>query len=202
MLDVVATPICLSGGAPGADLQWGRCAGAVGHRVIHWSFAGHRTQAPPEERVILPPDLLVQADPFLIAANRTLKRQFPGRTAYATNLLRRDYFQVAWSKAVYVVGDIEDGMIVGGTAWAVQMFLDRFPDAESVKVYVFDQHQHQHRLFGWHRGWVAIELPPQPHGIWAGIGSRDLRRSGQAEIHQLLRCQGTVHGSSSSDSEG
>jgi hypothetical protein len=186
----LATPICLSGGAPGADLQWGLYAHAAGHTVIHWSFSGHRTKAPPGERVILPSDLLVRADPFLEVANRTLKRQFPCRTAYATNLLRRDYFQVVWSEAVYAVGDIKDGVIVGGTAWTVQMFLDRFPDALSVEAYFFDQQRCQ--WFGCHRGWVAIDPPPQPHGTWAGIGSRDLRPSGKTEIHRLLRYRGEV----------
>jgi len=57
MLDNVATPICLSGGAPGADLEWGLCARAAGHTVIHWSFVGHRTKAPLGEHVILPTEL-------------------------------------------------------------------------------------------------------------------------------------------------
>ena len=192
MLDKVATPICLSGGAPGADLEWSLCARAAGHMVIHWSFAGHRTKAPLGERVILPPDLLARADPFLVAANRTLKRQFPCQTAYATNLLRRDYFQVVWSRAVYAVGDSMDGMIAGGTAWTVQLFLDRFPDAESVEAYFFDQRQRQ--WFNWHQGWIAIKLPPHPQGTWAGVGSRDLRSSGKAEIHRLMGYERAVEG--------
>jgi hypothetical protein len=102
----------------------------AGHTVIHWSFAGHRTKAPPEEHVVLPSNLLAQADLLLAAANRTPKRQFPCQTAYATNLLRRDYFQVVWSEVVCAVGDFKDGVIVGGTAWTVQMFLDRFLDAD------------------------------------------------------------------------
>jgi hypothetical protein len=51
----------MSGGADGADLQWGMCAGKAGHQVIHWSFDGHRSQAPYQEIVRIPPDLLKEA---------------------------------------------------------------------------------------------------------------------------------------------
>ena len=38
--------ICLSGGADGSDLQWAMMAGSLGHKVVHWSFQGHRSEAP------------------------------------------------------------------------------------------------------------------------------------------------------------
>ena len=35
--------ICFSGGARGADHAWGLMAEDQGHRVIHFSFKGHKT---------------------------------------------------------------------------------------------------------------------------------------------------------------
>ncbi len=66
--------VCLSGGADGADLVWGAEARRYGHKVLHFSFAGHRTQAPPDELVILSDNGLRRADPYLAKANARLKR--------------------------------------------------------------------------------------------------------------------------------
>ncbi len=82
--------VCLSGGADGADLVWGAEACRHGHKVRHFSFAGHRTQAPPDELVILSDNELRRADPYLAKANARLKRDWPPASQYAANLLRRD----------------------------------------------------------------------------------------------------------------
>jgi hypothetical protein len=97
---MVLTNICMSGGAEGADLEWGAAAARAGHQVVHWSFAGHRTRAPKEQMVILPEDELRQADAHLAQANRVLRRRFPPASAYALNLLRRDWFQAGKAEPV------------------------------------------------------------------------------------------------------
>jgi hypothetical protein len=174
--------ICMSGGAEGADLQWGMCAGKAGHQVLHWTFRRHRTNAPVEECVCLTPEHLREADPFLLEANKTLKRRIPFDKPYVANLLRRDYYQVRWSHRVYAVSTfVRGGKIKGGTAWAVQMFLDRLPDGE---LYVFDQATD--RWLAWREAWAEIDQPPLPTGIWAGIGSRDLKPNGKQAIRKLF----------------
>lgn len=181
------TPICLSGGADGADLQFGMCAGMAGHRVIHWTFEGHRSQAPRAEIFELTPQQLWVADPFLEKANRTLGRRFPTRSPFANNLLRRNYYQVAWSDSVYAVAQIEKGLVSGGTSWAVQMFLDRFED-QPARAFVFCQDAG--RWFTWDGyGWMKIDQPPTPDGVYAGIGSRKLRQNGKEAIRSLLGYQ-------------
>ena len=176
--------ICLSGGAIGADLQWGMCAGRAGHMVIHWSYKGHRTSAPAAELVELTDEQLQVADPFLLTANKSLKRNVPFHKPWLVNLLRRNYYQIRDCQAVYAVSKFKDGKVDGGTAWAVQMAIDIH--GLTIPVYVFDQVQGL--WFRWtSMGWsVMSSPPPKPTGVWAGIGTRKLNSVGKQAIRELM----------------
>lgn len=173
--------ICLSGGAEGADSQFGMCAGSRGDSVVHWGFAGQRSSVPEQERVELSEDQLEAADPFLRRANLTLKRRL-GK-GFVRNLLRRNWYQVQHSERVYAVTSIEGGQVSGGTGWAVAMFLDRWKRAPC-ECYVFDQITEG--WFAWKGEWVAVESVPEPYGVWTGIGSRKLTLAGKEAIRSLL----------------
>lgn len=183
-LDSFMENLCLSGGAAGADVQWGMVAGRAGHSVRHFTFKGHKSTAPAEEIVVLTQEQLSVADVHLYMANKTMKRKWPIANQFVSNLLRRNYYQVAWSDSVYAVASIEDGMVTGGTCWAVQMFLDRF-GFDPAPVYVFDQLTD--RWLTWSgTGWIDCPEVPVPTGVWAGIGSRDLKDNGKLAIRNLL----------------
>ena len=175
--------VCVSGGADGADLQWGMTAGMAGHSVIHWSFDTHRSNAPPQEIVILTPEQLESADTYCATASITLKRYFPPKSLFVRNLLRRNWFQVAAAERVYAVSTIVDGQVSGGTAWATQMFIDRF-GGEPCECFVFDQNTEQ--WFVWNGIWEPIGSPPKPFGVYAGIGSRKLNNAGKEAIRGLM----------------
>jgi hypothetical protein len=79
---------------------------------------------------------------------------------------------------------------IGGTAWATTMFAQMHTGSR--EMYLFDQEKD-----GWFRwdpdsdsqGWVAMpagESPPRPRGVWAGIGSRDLRANRREAIRRLM----------------
>ena len=175
--------ICLSGGADGADLQWGMVAGAAGHMVVHWSFAGHRSMAPPAEIVVLDDAQLQAADEFCLKASKTLKRHFPPKSLKVQNLLRRNWYQVKDAERVYaVVEKVTDGIVAGGTAWATQMFIDRH-QGKRCECYIFDQETDS--WYRWDEGWFAIGAPPMPHGVWAGVGTRKLT-NGKIAIRTLM----------------
>lgn len=181
--------ICLSGGADGSDLQWGMNAGRDGQSVIHWSFEGHKSGAPAQEQVILTQEQLERADEALKRASKPLKRPWPGkRSQNVKSLLRRNWYQVRWAESVYAVGSFRhDGVVNGGTGWAVQMFLDRHAQLaqfEPLPLYVFDQENGQ--WFQYVGGWKAIDAPPKPQGIWAGIGTRELNSAGKWAIRNLF----------------
>jgi len=190
LLEALKGNICLSGGADGADLQWGMNAGRDGQSVIHWSFANHRSQAPTQELVALSEEQLVKADGALKQASKALKRSWPGsRSKTVKSLLRRNWYQVQWAESVYAVSSIDPikQTVDGGTGWAVQMFLDRFArlaQFEPLPCYVYDQKQKQ--WYQWIAGWKPIDGPPKPQGIWAGIGTRELSDSGKWAIRNLF----------------
>lgn len=182
----IGTNICLSGGAKGADLQFGMVAGSSGHRVFHFIFDGHHSKAPENEKVVLNTDQLLVSDPFIKKANVTLGRKWPVNNPFTASLIRRNYYQVADCESVYAISTIgDDGLVAGGTSWACQMFIDRFPVGSDLPIYVFDQQDEQ--WFSWQTGgWEPISCPPRPCGVWAGIGSRNLNEAGKNAIRALF----------------
>ena len=178
--------LCLSGAAAGADAYWSALAARRGDAVVHWSFAGHRRARCSGEVAALSFDAMALADAHLIRASRTLRRPWPPRSDYAAALLRRNYFQVAWSNAVYAVADLgEDRRIAGGTSWTVQLFLDRFAQGDC-PAFLFAQESGC--WLTWCDGaWEPSGSPPAPEGIWAGIGTRDLRDAGAAAMDELMQ---------------
>lgn len=187
-MNLALANVCLSGGAEGADEQFGMCAGARGDTVYHFTFEGHRKiRVPMSERVVLTRRQLQEADSHLERANLTLGRALPFHKAWIINLLRRNYFQIKDTQSVYAVTHFKDGKVDGGTAWAVQMFIDRHPPGTPLPLYVFDQFVE--RWFVWN-GTRFEEMdapPPEPSGVWTGIGARALKQAGKLEIRRLLR---------------
>lgn len=182
-----AQPVLLSGGASGADLQFGMVAGRAGHQVCHFVFDGHGSKAPKQEHVCLTQEMLDEADDSLIRANRTLGRSFPTGKLYVNNLLRRNYWQIRDTQSVYAIStfDPETGLVMGGTAWAVQMFIDRH-HGEECPVFMFDQVRDSWYAHRGRRNWEAVARVPYPTEVWTGIGTRRLETNGKAAIRDLL----------------
>lgn len=184
--------MCLSGGAEGADVTWGDAAIANNHEVVHWSFDGHN---PHTRNHIskLNDEQLRAVDPFLDLANKNIQRRWPTSNVVVNNLLRRNFYQVYWSDSVYAVSSfVNDNsmlQIYGGTAWACQMFMDRWlykvPPTADVPIYLFDQISNT--WYTWSGKWKAISTPPNPTGVYAGIGSRKLTNEGRDAITAVYR---------------
>ena len=180
--------LLLSGGAIGADYKFGKYAYQAGHSVVHWSFDGHRSECPPQHIVKLSSEHLMAADDAVKRANKSLERRYPTKNESTNNLLRRNYYQVRWSSMVYAVSHLENnGMVSGGTGWAVQIYMDRFifdgGYPEDCHLYLYDQIKNQWLL--WRGSWTNIEKPPRPSGIYAGIGTRKLTDQGEKAIASL-----------------
>lgn len=176
------TDVCLSGGAEGADIEWGSCAEHIGHKVIHWSFPGHHSMALESQLVRLSDEQLKLGDEALQSAAIALRKS-PPRRPNVLRLLQRNFYQIAWSQACYAVTVIGDDGPAGGTGWAITMFIQSHP--ESHEVYVFDQEKDV--WFQYAGGtWKQITCPPRPTGIWAGIGSRELKENGKKAIRGLM----------------
>ena len=182
--------VVLSGGAAGSDTEWGNAAQHRGDSVIHWSFDNHRTSVSNNQIINLTTDQLQAAYPAVIRANTSLKRRFPCNSQSTNNLLCRNWYQVANTDAVYAISDFDSKrQIKGGTAWALQMYIDRFiydnEDLDNCKLYTYSYKQDV--WWQWKNEWQILTVPPpSPTGLWTGIGSRDLHIWGKWQIRKLM----------------
>jgi CO dehydrogenase/acetyl-CoA synthase delta subunit len=64
LLAKLADNVLLSGGARGADYEWGKNALKYGHQVVHWSFDGHNS-SDPANSYILTDQELKEADRYV-----------------------------------------------------------------------------------------------------------------------------------------
>lgn len=188
--DISADNILLSGGAAGSDAEFSKHAQKAKHKIVHWTFKDHKTKLR-SNLYQLTPEHLATSDDYLIRANKGLVRTFPSNSDYTNNLLRRNYYQVKWCESVYAVSKFASDSsmlkIDGGTAWACQMYVDRFIyDQEPFSLcnlYLFDQSSE--KWFQWNRIWKAIDKPPMPKGVYAGIGTRNISDAGTIAIKSL-----------------
>jgi hypothetical protein len=183
--------ICFSGGARGADSLFGELAARARpdpHGVVHFSFHGHNSDCPRDTILILQEEELVKADPYLELCAKKLGRPFPTKNEYVNNLLRRNYYQVNQTERVYAVAPLDKhGKIVGGTAWAVQMAIQRglkdiyLFDCFGDRWYTYDS------MADWDDFWKPTDFLyiPRPHGFYAGIGTRELPDAGISAIEGL-----------------
>ena len=166
-----------SGGARGADDIWGTVGEKYGITSRHYYVEGNKT---PKGNTPITQEQANAADAALIKANKTLQRTFPTSKTYVNNLLRRNYYQVVNSDAVFAITEIVDGVPQGGTGWAVQMAVDM-----GKPVAVFSQDQNQ--WFAWYsaeKTWEAVDTPTLTKNF-AGIGTRNLNTVGRKAIKEV-----------------
>jgi hypothetical protein len=174
--------VCFSGGAEGADLTWSYVARKHDHIIIHWSFSSHTTKANKDDVYIINQNLLEENDTLLFDVAKILKRKFDPHNQYIANLIRRNYWQVCWSSSLYGVGWMKNGNIEGGTAWSFCL-----ANIFNIKQqYFFDQYTDVWYEYDYDR-WKVIKNPPQPEGLWTGIGSRNLKNNGSREIANIFK---------------
>jgi hypothetical protein len=188
-LKSLQTPVCLSGGALGSDTAWGEAAKTLGHRVLHWSTPQHKSKLSEHELVCLTQSQLLKADPAVHRANQTLQRRFQHHSPIFANVFRRNWYQVAWTNSLYAIVNMDNNQkIDGGTAWAVQMYIDRFlydkEDIATCQLFCYDQNRNI--WLSWRNGWQGLNnLPKSPTGLWTGIGTRKLGKLGLDAIKKI-----------------
>lgn len=181
--------ICFSGAAKGADQAWGLMAIDRGHELIHFSFQKHKVYADSNIKRLSSLEL-DEAEAHVAKAAKSMLRRYPAKDEHVNNLLRRNYFQVRWADRVYAVANLmpDDKSLLrvsGGTAWACQMYVDRWysgRDLVECELYLYDMLTN--KWMQWWETWEIIDRPPVPHGRYAGIGSRDLTDDGIRAIFE------------------
>jgi len=188
-----------SGGAEGADRAWANAASKLGIPVFNFTFGKHQAQAMLNKG--LPRKLseveLERANTEVAKSSESLDRPVDKMSEYVYNLIRRNWSIVNNTDAVYAVapilrqGKLTMKAVDGGTGWGVDMAIRNKKD-----VYVFDnssKDKHQGAITNrWHKynrtlgRFEEVVEPPKPPKNWAGIGSREISKSGENAMESFL----------------
>jgi hypothetical protein len=174
--------ILFSGGALGAEAEFGACAEKHGIEEVNFTFEGHRMVRPRGVRVLNHEELLA-GDVSLEYVSRLMHRRYTD-SATIRKVLQSLWYQVNSGQEVYVIGVIlDDDTVRGGTGWAAE-----FAKLCNKPLYVFDQEKG-----GWFR-WTGVEWeesagakqPVIMHQHFTGTGTRHITNIGKQAIEQLF----------------
>lgn len=169
----------LSGGAPGAEAEFGACAERWGVSEVNYSFAGRGVERT-RGLVMLSDAELKQGDVSPAYLKSHMHRTYPD-TPLFRRILQSIWHQVATAGEVFTVGVLlEDGTVKGGTGWAAEL-------AKHAKkpVHVYDQERKA--WFAWRDDrWTQVEAPVITRSRFAGTGTRFLSDDGRAAIRGLF----------------
>jgi ribosomal protein L20A (L18A) len=171
--------ILFSGGAPGAEAEFGACAERHGIEEVHFTFDGHKIVRQRGVRV-LNHEELQNGDVSLEYVSKLMHRRYTDAPTIR-KVLQTLWYQVNNGQEIYVVGTIlDDGTVRGGTGWGAE-----FAKLCNKPLYVFDQDKD-----GWF-GWTGESWQPDPgptitHVHFTGTGTRTLRDNARRAIEGLF----------------
>lgn len=174
--------ILFSGGATGAEAEFGRCAERRRIDEVNFTFDGHKIERHRGVRV-LNHEELQSGDVSLEYVSRLLQRRYSDAPTIR-KILQTIWYQVNNGQEIYVVGAIlADGTVRGGTGWGAE-----FAKLCNKPLHVFDQDKDAWSTWTgneWRRRDQA-DGPVITHGHFTGTGTRTLRENGKRAIEDLF----------------
>lgn len=174
--------ILFSGGADGAEAEFGANAERYGIEEVNFTFEGH-TRCRQRGVRVLNHEELKNGDVSLEYVSKLMNRRYT-ESPLLRKVLQTIWYQVNNGQAIYVIGEIlPDKTVKGGTGWGAE-----FAKICNKPLFVFDQKLNA--WFQWdHLDWVERErgnepVITQPH--FAGTGTRFLTESGKKAIAELF----------------
>jgi hypothetical protein len=173
--------ILFSGGAAGAEAEFGTCAEQHGIEEVNFTFEGHQDVRRRGVRVLNHEELLA-GDVSLEYVSRLMNRRYTeGPTI--RKVLQTLWYQVNAGQEIYVVGTIlADDTVRGGTGWGAE-----FAKLCNKPLHVFDQ-ERDSWLKWTGNAWQALPPPEAPvitHPHFTGTGTRRLLPNGRRAIQAL-----------------
>jgi hypothetical protein len=175
-----ADVILFSGGAPGAEAEFGACAERHGIEEVNFTFDGHPIERLRGVRVLNHEELL-NGDVSLEYVSRLMHRRYADAPTIR-KVLQTLWYQVNSGQEIYVIGTIlDDGTVRGGTGWGAE-----FAKLCNKPLFVFDQDKD-----GWFR-WTGerwdreAATPTITHVHITGTGTRNLHPNGKRAIEDLF----------------
>jgi hypothetical protein len=174
--------ILFSGGAPGAEGEFGACAERHGIEEVNFTFDGHKIVRDRGVRV-LNHEELQSGDVSLEYVSKLMQRRFSDAPTIR-KILQTIWYQVNSGQEIYVIGTIEDDDTVrGGTGWGAE-----FAKICNKPLHVFDQDQDS--WFTWSGlKWRERELSDGPviaHPHFTGTGTRTIKANAREAIEALF----------------
>src|SRR5512139_3902926 len=144
--------ILYSGGANGAETEFGIQAERFGIEEMNFTFEGHQIARSRGVRVLTREELL-KGDVSLAYVSKLMHRTYTD-APLIRKVLQTIWYQVNAGQEIYVVGQIlSDGTVRGGTGWGAE-----FAKLCNKPLFVFDQAKAA--WFAWTgETWVACEPP-------------------------------------------
>ena len=180
------------GGESSTNAQAAQIASAIGHQISTLTYPGSGLDDAAEHRYELDMEHLKEANRYLMRANKSMHRSWPRRQLSADNALRRDSWIARWSHQVYMFGlftqDASLLKINTDTAWAAQMYVDRFlydqEPWELCELYLFDMKSES--WWQWKQQWQRIESVAAPYGVYTVMGQDKLTNAGKSALRDLF----------------
>lgn len=168
-----------SGGAQGAETQFGKLAEYYGLSEVNYTFEGHKIERERGVRVLTEEEL-VKKDVSLTYVSRLLGRKFTNAEKMR-KVLQTIMHQIESGHEVFVVGTINaDGTVKGGTGWGAE-----FAKICNKPLYVFGQVKNG--WFKWESGeWVSVTDPVITDKHFTGTGTRFLEDNGKKALEDLF----------------
>ena len=172
--------ILFSGGAPGAEAEFGAVAERYGVEEVNFTFQGHKIARQRGIRV-LNHEELQNGDVSLEYVSRLMHRRYTDSPTIR-KVLQTLWYQVNNGQVIFVIGAVlDDGTVRGGTGWGAE-----FAKLCNKPLFVFDQDQDA--WFHWDDGsWGKLDAAPAiTHAHFTGTGTRNLRDNGRKAIDELF----------------
>lgn len=174
--------ILFSGGAKGAEAEFGANAERYGIEEVNFTFEGHPIVRQRGLRVLNHEELR-GGDVSLEYVSRLMNRRYTDGQAIR-KILQSIWYQVNNGQEIYVVGEIlPDRTVKGGTGWGAE-----FAKLCNKRLFVFDQVRN-----GWFRWdqneWTVCSAGSEPvigHIHFTGTGTRLLEENGRQAIRGLF----------------
>ena len=179
--------ILFSGGAAGAEAEFGACAERHGIEEVNFTFDGHKIDRHRGVRV-LNHEELQNGDVSLEYVSKLMHRRYTDAPTIR-KVLQTMWYQVNSGQEIYVIGTIQDDLTVrGGTGWGAE-----FAKLCNKPLYVFDQDKDA--WFSWNGDlWTPAagdgRLPGEDGRRRQAARWRHLRAGGSAPPRRLAGAAG------------
>jgi len=175
--------ILFSGGAQGAEAEFGACAERHGIEEVNFTFDGHNDARRRGVRVLNHEELQA-GDVSLAYVSRLMHRRYTDSPTIR-KVLQTLWYQVNNGQEIYVIGTVlDDGTVRGGTGWGAE-----FAKLCNKPLHVFDQEKNS--WFSWSgEDWdkrTSANAPLISHVHITGTGTRKLQANGKRAIEDLFK---------------